>query len=294
MANPQVQQVFQLLAASPISDPTQTLEQMRANLDGLAHMFPPQPGVTSSPADTGGVRAEWIRPEGGDRDRAILFLHGGGYMVGSIDSHRDLAARIAKAANAGVLAIDYRRAPEHPFPAGLDDAVHAYRWLVGTAGIAPEKLAIVGDSAGGGLALATALALREAGDIGMPGALAVMSPWVDLACDTASLVNSTDPLMQPGPVKLMAMAYLAGQDARSPRISPLYAELSGLPRMLIQVGGAEGLRDDGERFAARAKAAGVDVTLEVWDEMFHAWQLFAIMLDDGQRAIARIGEFLRE
>jgi monoterpene epsilon-lactone hydrolase len=293
MANPQVQQVFQMLAASPISDPTQTLEQMRTNLDALAHMYPPVPGISSGPAATGGVRADWIKPEGADRDRAILFLHGGGYMVGSIDSHRDLASRIAKAANANVLAIDYRRAPEHPFPAALDDAVHAYRWLVGSAGFAPDKLAIVGDSAGGGLALATALALRDAGDIGLPGALAVMSPWVDLVCDTPSLVNSTDPLMQPGPVKLMAMAYLAGQDPRTPLISPLYAELRGLPRTLVQVGAAEGLRDDGERFAAKAKAAGVDVTLEVWDDMFHAWQMFAIMLDDGQRAIERLGAFVR-
>lgn len=294
MANAQVQQVFQLLAAGPLSDPTQTLEQMRANLDGLAHMFPPVPGVTSSPAAIGGMRAEWIRPEGADRDRAILFVHGGGYMIGSIDSHRDLASRIAKAANSDVLVFDYRRAPEHPFPAGLEDVLVAYRWLVGTAGHAPNKIAIVGDSAGGGLAIAATLALRDAGDIGIPGALAVMSPWVDLACDTASLVNSTDPLMQPGPVKLMAMAYLAGQDPRSPKISPLYADLAGLPRMLIQVGGAEGLRDDGERFAVRAREAGVDVTIEVWDEMFHAWQMFAIMLEDGQRAIERVGAFLRE
>lgn len=292
MANPQVQQLFQMLAASPISDPTQTLEQMRTNLDALAHMFPPHTGVSTSPAAIGGMRAEWIHPENADRDRAILFLHGGGYMVGSIDSHRDLATRIAKAANIPALTIDYRRAPEHPFPAALDDALYAYRWLVGEGGFAADKLAIVGDSAGGGLTLATALALRDAGEP-MPGALAAMSPWVDLACDTPSLVGSTDPLMQPGPVKLMAMAFLAGQDPRSPRISPLFADLAGLPRTLIQVGGAEGLRDDGERFAARAKAAGVDVTLEVWDDMFHAWQLFAVMLDDGQRAIERIGAFLR-
>ncbi len=292
MANPQVQQLFQMLAASPLSSPTQTLEQMRTNLDAMAHMFPPHPGVNTSPAETGGVRAEWIRPEVADRDRTILFLHGGGYMVGSIDSHRDLATRIAKAANMPALTIDYRLAPEHPAPAALDDALHAFRWLV-NAGHAPASIAIVGDSAGGGLALATALALRDAGE-SMPGALACLSPWVDLACDTPSLVNSTDPLMQPGPVGLMAMAYLAGQDPRTPSISPLFADLTGLPRTLIQVGGAEGLRDDGERLAGRAREAGVDVTLEVWDDMFHAWQMFAVMLDDGQRAIERVGAFLRE
>ncbi|MFV8753099.1 alpha/beta hydrolase [Nannocystaceae bacterium ST9] len=280
-----------MLAASPISDPTQTLEQMRTNLDALAHMFPPQPGVTSSPAQTGGVRAEWIRPEGAQRDRVILFVHGGGYTVGSIDSHRDLAARVAKAANMAALAFDYRRAPEHPFPAALDDALHAFRWLV-AEGHPSSSIALVGDSAGAGLAIATALALRDAGE-GMPGALACMSPWVDLVCDTPSLVNSTDPLMQPGPVGFMAMGYLAGQDPRTPLISPLYADLKGLPRTLVQVGGAEGLRDDGERFAARAREQGVDVTLEVWDDMFHAWQLFAVMLDDGQRAIEKLGAFVR-
>lgn len=291
MANAQIQQLFQMLAASPISDPTQTLEQMRTNLEGLARMFPPHADVEHQATEIGGSRGEWIRPAGAESGLTILFLHGGGHMVGSLDSHRDLATRIAKAANANTLTISLRRAPEHPFPAALDDATQAYRWLL-DAGHDAHTLALVGDSSGGGLALSTALALREAG-VALPGALALMSPWVDLVCDTPSLVNSVDPLMQPGPVMGMAMAYLAGQDPKHPLISPLFAELAGLPRTLVQIGGAEGLRDDGERFAAKAREQGVDVTLEVYDDMIHAWQMFALMLDDGQRAIDQVGAFLR-
>jgi monoterpene epsilon-lactone hydrolase len=292
MANPQVQQLFQMVATSPLADPTQTLEQMRGNLDALSAMFPPQSDVELAPADTGGVRAEWIRPAAAKPGLTILFLHGGGYTLGSLASHRDLATRIAKAAAANTLAIEYRLAPEHPHPAALDDAMHAYRWLLET-GHAAGEIAIVGDSAGAGLAIATALAARDAG-IPRPGALALMSPWVDLHCDTPSLVNSADPFMQPGPVKLMAMGYLAGQDPRSPLISPLFAaDLSGLPRTLVQVGTIDGLRDDGQRFAELARKAGVDVTYEVWEDMFHAWHMFALMVEDGQRATERVGAFLR-
>jgi monoterpene epsilon-lactone hydrolase len=292
MANPQVQQLFQMLATSPLADPTQTLEQMRGNLDALSAMFPPQSEVELAPAETGGVRAEWIRPATAKPGLTILFLHGGGYTLGSLASHRDLATRIAKAAAANTLAIEYRLAPEHPHPAALDDAMHAYRWLLDT-GHAADEIAIVGDSAGGGLAIATALAARDA-SLPRPGALALLSPWVDLHCDTPSLVNSADPLMQPGPVKLMAMGYLAGQDPRSPLISPLFAaDLSGLPRTLVQVGTIDGLRDDGQRFAELARKAGVDVTYEVWEDMFHGWHMFALMLEDAQRATERVGAFLR-
>jgi monoterpene epsilon-lactone hydrolase len=292
MANPQVQQLFQMLATSPIANPNQTLEQMRSNLDALSAMAPPASEVELAPADTGGVRAEWIRPAAAKPGLTILFLHGGGYTVGSLASHRDLATRIAKAAAANTLAIEYRLAPEHPFPAALDDALHAYRWLLGS-GHAAGEIAIVGDSAGAGLAIATTLAARDAG-LHVPGALVCLSPWVDLLCDTPSLVNSTDPLMQPGPVKLMSMGYLADQDPRNPLISPLYAtNLSVLPRTLVQVGTIDGLRDDGERFAERARKAGVDVTYEVWEDMFHGWHMFGLMIDDARRAVERVGAFLR-
>lgn len=293
MANPQVQQLIQLIAASPIADPTQTLEQMRSNFDAFAGMVPPLPGITREPAQTGGVRAEWLRPDDADESRAILFLHGGGFMFGSIDSHRDMAGRLAKAAGAPVLAIDYRLAPEHPLPAGLDDATHAYRWLVNTAGYAPAKLAIAGESAGGGLTVATALAIRDAGDVGLPGALACMSPWVDLVCDSRSLDVNEDPIMVPAIVRMMAQSYLGGQDPRTPLGSPLHADLAGLPRMLIQVGAVEKLYDDGFALAEKARKAGIAVTFEAWEEMFHAWHLFAGMLEDGQRAIERVGGFLR-
>ncbi len=292
MANAQVQQIFQLFASSPLADPTQTLEQMRANLDGLAGMFPPLPGISIERVADRPRRTQWTRPEGADSDRVVLFMHGGGYMVGSVDSYRDLTGRLALAANAAVLSFDYRLAPENPFPAALEDALDTYRWLV-SSGHEPSKISFVGDSAGGGLCLATAIALRDAGDVQGPGAIAVISPWVDLLFESPSLVTVDDPLFQLGPVRIMAMSYLQGQDPRNPLISPLYADLGKLPPTLVQVGGAEGLRDDGVRFTERASEVGADVTLEVWDDMFHAWPIWAAMLDDGQRAIERIGEFVR-
>ena len=292
MANPQVQQIYQMLAASPVADATQTIEEMRRNYDAFTSMYPPLPGIDRESAPTGGVPAEWLRPAGADPDRAVLFVHGGGFMFGSLASHRDPASRIAKAANAAVLSIEYRLAPEHAVPAAVEDAVHAFRWLVDEAGFAPEKIGISGESAGGGLALATALALRDAGHP-LPGAIALMSPWVDMVCDSASLDANDDPVMVPAIVRMMAQAYLRGQDPKTPLASPLHADLRGLPRLLVQVGAAEKLHDEGKQLADRAREAGVDVEFEAWEDMFHAWHLFAIMLEDGQRALDRVGAFLR-
>jgi monoterpene epsilon-lactone hydrolase len=293
MPNPQLQTVRQLVAASVQAAKGLDLAGMRDRVDQAGKLFPPLPGVSSEAANTGGVAAEWIRPQSADQGQAILFLHGGGYMVGSVDSHRDLAGRIALAAKAPVLAIAYRLAPEHPFPAGLEDAVHAYRYLTREAGYDPQKLALVGDSAGGGLAIATALRIRDSGDK-LCGAIACMSPWVDLSCNQPSLANADDPSMEAPYVRLMAQAYLAGQDAAIPEASPLHADLRGLPPILLQAGATEALLDDSVRMAERCRQAGVDVTLDLADEMFHVFQLYAFMLEDGQRAIERLGQFVRD
>lgn len=294
MQNPQILAIRQLLSAQVSASKGVDLPTMRANFDSAAKLFPPLPGIRSEPVDTGGVPAEWIRPEGADPDRAILYLHGGGYVLGSIDAYRDLAGRIALAAAAPVLSIAYRLAPEHPFPAALEDAVHAYRYLTHQAGVSPGKLALVGDSAGGGLALAAALRIRESADLELCGAIACISAWTDLTCSAASLSTAGDPSMEEPYVRMMAQAYLGGQDpASTPEASPLHADLRGLPPILLQAGGAEALREDSERFAERCKQAGVDVTLELWDEMIHAFHYWAPMLDDGQRAIERLGEFVR-
>ncbi len=205
-----------------------------------------------------------------------------------------MAARISRASGARVLAINYRLAPEHPFPAAVEDATAAYRWLL-AQGIAPNRIVIAGDSAGGGLTISTLLALRDAKQP-LPAAAVPISPWTDLAATGESLrtLAGKDPMVQAEPLKEMAKLYLGKADAKNPLASPLYADFKGLPPMLIQVGGAEILLDDAKRVADKAKAAGVMVELEVWDEMVHVWHVFAKLLPEGQQAIDRIGRFVRE
>jgi monoterpene epsilon-lactone hydrolase len=225
----------------------------------------------------------------------VLYLHGGGYVIGSPRSHRHLAAAIARAAGARALLLDYRRAPEHPFPAAVDDALAAYRWLLESAGVAPGHVVVAGDSAGGGLTVATLLAARDAG-LPQPAAGVCISPWADLTCSLGSYTTkaAVDPVVDTGLVQKMATAYLGAADPRTPLASPLHADLRGLPPLLVQVGGDEVLLDDARELAARAKRAGVDATLEVWDAMVHVWHWFLPMLDEAPAAIDRIGAFVRE
>ncbi len=269
-----------------------TVTERRAAAESVASQ-PPQ-GTTVDPVDAGGVPAEWVVAAGADSHRVLLYLHGGAYQIGSPATHRHMVALLSGAARARVLSVDYRLAPEHPFPAAVDDAVAAYRWLL-AAGTDRGVLAVAGDSAGGGLALAGLVALRDAGEP-MPAAAVVMSPWTDLALTGESLRTRADAdvLIKPGGMAETAEAYLAGQDPRHPYASPLYADLHGLPPMLIHVGDAEVILDDSTRLAARARAHGVDVTLEVWDEMPHVWHAFAGMLPEADQAIERIGSWLTE
>jgi acetyl esterase/lipase len=224
----------------------------------------------------------------------MLYLHGGGYVIGSLTTHRGLAGRLSQAAKARVLLIDYRLAPEHPFPAAVEDATAAYRWLL-AHGCTPARLAIAGDSAGGGLTVATLVALRDAGQP-LPAAGVCLSPWTDLEGLGESVTSkaSADPIVQKEMLLRLASCYLGDADPRTPLAAPLYADLRGLPPLLVQVGTAEILLDDALRLAERAKAAGVAVTLEAWDDMIHVWQLFAPLLPEGQQAIARIGEFVQQ
>ena len=224
--------------------------------------------------------------------RAVVYLHGGGYATGTLDSARALFSHLARATRARLLAVDYRLAPEHPFPAAVDDAVAAYRFAI-SAGHAPEAIALCGDSSGGGLALGTLVALRDLGEP-MPAAAICMSPWTDLTLSGASLQanRDTDPMVSATTLGLMADAYLGDVDRRSPTASPLFADLAGLPPLLLQVGSGELLLDDTTRFAERAEAAGVDVTLELWDDVFHVWHAFADLLPEARDAIARIGAYV--
>jgi acetyl esterase/lipase len=223
----------------------------------------------------------------------VLYLHGGGYVIGSIKTHRDLMGRISRAAQARVLGLDYRLAPEHPFPAAVDDSLSAYRWLLDN-GTKPARIAVAGDSAGGGLTVATLVAIRDA-KLPLPAAGVCLSPWVDMEGigETMKTRAQADPVVQRDGLLGMASAYLQGKDPRSPLAAPLYADLKGLPPLLIQVGDAETLLDDSNRLADRARAAGVNVKLEVWPEMIHVWQLFASFLPEGQQAVEGIGSFIR-
>jgi acetyl esterase/lipase len=255
-------------------------------------------GGTSAPATceqvvAGGVDSEWISPANAPKDKAILYFHGGGFRIGSVASHRDLVAQIAVASGCRVLAINYRLAPEHRFPAALDDALAAYDWLL-RQGLKPADIAFSGDSAGGNLALAAMLALRER-KRPLPAAVALMSPWTDLAATGASYVSraEADPIHQRPMILALAKNYLGGQgDPCDPLVSPLYADLTDLPPHLIQVGDRETVLDDSIMLADKARAAGVEVDLQVWDGMIHVFQMFGAELPEAHRAIAEIGRFL--
>jgi monoterpene epsilon-lactone hydrolase len=292
MASPQLQTAIAVLKQL-IEKPASTPQEMRANFEELGKNTPIPADIKQEKVNAGGVSAEWISAPNASADRAVLYLHGGGYVIGSINTHRDLMARISRASGFRVLGIDYRLAPEHPFPAAVEDAVAAYRWLL-AQGLQSARIAVAGDSAGGGLAVATLVAIRDA-KLALPGAGVCLSPWIDLEGIGESMTSkaSVDPVVQKDGLVGMAKAYLAGKDPRTPLAAPLYADLKGLPPLLIQVGESETLLDDSNRLADRAKGAGVKVTLEPWQEMIHVWQMFAPFLPEGQEAIDGIGKYLR-
>jgi epsilon-lactone hydrolase len=278
------------LAKLPPSD-TLTLAERRAQYERAEKVFPTPPEVKVERVTAPVAPAEWLRPPSAAPGRVVLYLHGGGYVIGSPRSHRHLAAAIATAARSSALLLEYRCAPEAPFPAAVDDAMAAYRWLL-DQGVSAGGIVIAGDSAGGGLTVATLLALREAG-LPLPAAGVCISPWVDLTCSGASYASkaATDPIVKRAGVDEMARAYLGAADRRTPLASPLFADLRGLPPLLIHVGSEEVLLDDSVQLAERAKAAGVDTTLEVWDQMIHVWHWFLPLLDEAEQAVAAIGQF---
>jgi len=293
MANAQIDQIRTMLKENPLIPEGASLAEMRAGLDSMGGMFPRLDDVSSKAVDVNGVDGEWFDPAGGETDRVLLYLHGGGYLIGSVESHRAMIERITKATGARVLAVNYRLAPEHPYPAAVDDGVAAYRWLL-AQDYAADRISIAGDSAGGGLTIAVLVALRDAGE-SMPGCAVPISPWTDMECSGDSITSraAVDPMVQKEILLEMGGAYLNGADPKDPLASPLNADFRGLPPLLIQVGDAEVLLDDSTRLEDKMKAAGVDVTVEVWDEMVHVWHLFAPMLDKGQEAIDGLGAFVK-
>jgi epsilon-lactone hydrolase len=252
------------------------------------------PGVRSEPADVSGIPAEWLIPDNSASDRALLYLHGGGYIHGSIKSHREMASQIAASAGCRALIIDYRRAPENKFPAAVEDAVASYRWLL-SQGYEPGETAIAGDSAGGGLTVATMVSLRDSGDP-LPAAAMMLSPWTDLELigESCKTVGWRDPLISTRLLRKYTRMYMGGKDPRDPLASPIYADLKGLPPLCIQVGTCEILLDDAKRLAERAEQDGVSVELDVYEDMFHVWHFFSPMVPESKEAIEKLGTFFRE
>jgi epsilon-lactone hydrolase len=249
--------------------------------------------ISHQRVSVGGLDGEWIAGSDAPHDKAVLYFHGGGFRLGSVSSHRELIARISQACGCRVLAINYRLAPEYRFPAPLEDALAAYGWML-DRGLRPENIALAGDSAGGNLVLTTMLGLRERG-LPLPATGVLMSPWTDLAATGETYVSraDADPIHQRPMILALAKDYLGeGGDPRDPQASPLYADLTGLPPLLIQVGDRETVLADSTMFADKAHAARVDVELQVWGGMIHVFQMFA-ELPEAHRAIASIAEFLK-
>ena len=267
---------------------------IRRTLEMSGERLRPARDIRWTHLQIGGVPGEWVEAPNVRQDRALLYLHGGGYVSGSPASHRGLTGELSRAARMRVLAVDYRLAPEHPFPAGLDDAVAAYRWLL-AQGLTPAQIVIGGDSAGGGLTVATLLSLRERG-LPQPAAAVCLSPWVDLetAGETMRTHAHLDPMLQPIGFPILARHYIGeAGDPRHPLVSPIHADLSGLAPLLVQVGTREVLLDDARRLVERTVAAGGRAELEVWDHMVHVFQIFGF-LPEARRAVARLGAFIRQ
>ena len=291
MRRNEIDAVRALLSAKPRSV---GWAERRQRLDEVGSVWPVASDVKLEAIDLRGVPGEWSMVPGSDASRVLLFFHGGGYCSGSIVSHRRMVTEAGRAAGVRTLAIGYRRAPEHPFPAAFDDALTAWRFLRKHE-IAAGRIAVGGDSAGGGLTVALLTHLRDAREA-LPGCAWLISPWTDLTMSGATLLtkDAVDPLIHKPYLEELAAAYLpAGMDRRDPRVSPLYADLRGLPPTLIQAGSAETLFDDAARFATAVGAANVAMTLEIWPDMIHAWPLWNAHLDAGRRALASAGAFMR-
>jgi epsilon-lactone hydrolase len=293
--NSEIAQIRKTIAQSP---PTAgSFEDRRTRWEPLFHKICPIPaGTATTSIAAGGPRGEWVTAaEVSTTEPNVLFyIHGGGFTAGSAAAYRGLSSHLSAATGYQVLAVDYRWAPEEPFPAALDDCVAAYRWLVSAGRAVPRRVVLVGDSAGGNLVAAMLLALKQGGDV-LPAAGVCLSPIFDLALTGDSVVTRAerDPMILPSSLQKCSAAYRGNSDPLNPLMSPLYGDLSGLPPLLLQCGSEEMLRDDSVRLSAKAKASGVDVTFEEWDEMVHVWHLFADRLADGRKALARIGEFVR-
>ena len=295
MVSAELQELLELFAerAAASAENPPTLEDRRTGINLLGERFQNLDGISTEPVDADGVPAEWVSAPNASNG-AILYLHGGGYVIGSVISHRGMAANLSRASGCRVLIIDYRLAPENKHPAQVQDAHTAYRWMLKN-GVDASSLVVAGDSAGGGLTVATLLAARDGGDP-LPAGGICISPWVDMegAGDSMSTKAGIDPTVSREGLIDMATNFLGDGDRRDPLAAPLHADLTGLPPLLIIVGTAEVLLDDAVRLHDKAEAAGVESALEIWDDMIHIWPWFAPFLPEGQQAMDRMGDFVKE
>lgn len=291
MTNPEISAIREALATRP---KLTEISDRRAAQDANARNFPLSSDIKVESLSANGVPAEWTSAPGADRTRAVLYLHGGGNVVGSLDSHRHLCAQIARELGVRTLALHYRRAPENAFPAAADDALAGYRFLL-ALGLKPQNIAFAGDSSGGGLVVATMVSARDA-KLPQPAIGWCISPWVDLECTGQSMtaLADKDPMITRAGLLGLANSYLNGADPRSPLASPLYADLRGIAPLFIQTGGAEVLLDDTTRLASTLGAADTPVVVEIWPEMIHAWHILFPKLAAGRRAISSGVRHVRE
>ena len=270
------------------------VEKARKNLEGQVFLFKSPRNVKVEPFIIDKVAAEWLYPKDCQTDRVIVYLHGGSYHAGSLNTHRGLAARIGVHSNCSVLTLDYRLAPEYPFPAAIEDVVTAYQWLLNVKGFSPTSIILSGDSAGGGLTLASLLKFKEE-KLPMPAAAICLSPWTDLANtgETIKTKEKEEVMLSENELIQSAEIYAKAQNVEQPLISPLYGDLSGLPPLLIQTGTAEIILDDSIRFAKKAEEQGVAVELDLWDKMFHVFQIYGNLIPESKKALKKIGNFAK-
>lgn len=290
----ELDQTIQLVKSRVADESQGATEGRRRSFENMVDSFTIDVPARYSRVNAGGVAAEWVKAEGASDSRVVLYFHGGGYIIGSPRTHRAMLAHLSRDAAARVLSLDYRLAPEFPFPAPVEDSVAAYRWLL-DEGFDPARISLGGDSAGGGLTVAALVQIRYLG-LPIPGAGVCISPWVDMEGLGESMATraEADPMVGKENLMISAKTYLGGADPRAPLAAPLYADLRGLPPLLIQVGDAEVLLDDSTRLAGVAREAGVEVQMDVWEDMIHVWHLFAPILPEGKKAIKQAGDFIKK
>lgn len=292
-SSPELDRVIDIMKTIRSKPPADIFEA-RAVLDRAFGEFSPADDVTVFEIDADGVPCQWITAPDVPQDRLIIYFHGGAYAACSSTTHQDLISRLSRASGAAALGVDYHLAPEHLFPAAVEDSIAAYNWALGH-GFEPGNIILAGDSAGAGLVLSVLLAAKDSG-VPLPAAGLCFSPWVDLECigESMSANDHLDDFIKFGGLSARAQSYLGDADPKHPWASALHADLRGLPPLLIHVGSAETLLDDSTRLTALCKDAGVDVTLKIWEDMVHVWQVFAAILPEGQQSIEESGAFIRE